>query len=199
MKRKKCYFIFSILIGMAVFFSYLEKPAIDINKPQTPDQSYSDGETSFVQSVEQKPYRSEWKSSDLLQKMFVILKDPSLDIASMFSDTLTKSPDDQAYYLGAYTLSDGVVCKLLWLSNTDNFSVGATFLGDAESVAVMENLLKNELGKPSQEETENNTIDFYWVGKKYRQKDYTITVKKTTDIANHTITLDITMHPQIYH
>lgn len=172
---------------------------IGTKKAQSLGETYSDGETSFVQSVEQKPYRSEWKSSDLLQKMFVILKDPSLDIVSMFSDTLAKSPDDQAYYLGAYTLSDAVACKLLWLSNTDNFSVGATFLGDAEPVAAMENLLKNELGKPSQEESENNTIDLYWVGKKYRQKDYTITVKKTIDMVNHTITLDITMHPQIYH
>lgn len=172
---------------------------IGTKKAQSLGETYSDGETSFVQSVEQKPYRSEWQSPVLLQKMFAILEDPSLDIVPLFSGTLTKSSDEQDYYLGAYTLSDGVACKLLWLSNTDNFSVGATFLGDAESVAVMENLLKNELGKPSQEETKNNTSDFYWVGKKYRQKDYTITVKKTIDMVNHTITLDITMHPQIYH
>lgn len=172
---------------------------IGTKKAQSLGETYSDGETSFVQSVEQKPYRSEWKSSDLQQKMFAILEDPSLDIETVFSDTLTKSPDEQDYYLGAYTLSDGVACKLLWLSNTTSFSVGATFLGDADSIAGLENLLKNELGKTNQEETENNTSDFYWVGKKYRQKDYTITVKKTTDMAKHTIMLDITMHPQIYH
>lgn len=199
MKKRTIYFLILLVISIMIFFAYTEKIFTESNEPQPQAASYSDGETSFVQSVEQKPYRSEWKSSDLLQKMFVILKDPSLDIVSMFSDTLAKSPDDQAYYLGAYTLSDAVACKLLWLSNTDNFSVGATFLGDAESVAAMENLLKNELGKPSQEESENNTIDLYWVGKKYRQKDYTITVKKTIDMVNHTITLDITMHPQIYH
>ena len=182
-----------------IFFAYTEKTFTESNEPQTLESAYSDGETSFVQSVEQKPYRSEWQSSVLLQKMFALLEDPSLDIVPLFSGTLTKSPDEQDYYLGAYSLSDGVACKLLWLSNTTSFSIGATFFGDADSIAGMERFLKSKLDSPSQEESENNTSDFYWIGKKYRQKDYTITVKKTTDVVNHMITLDITMHPQIYH
>lgn len=199
MNKKTIYFLILLIISIMIFFAYRENSFTESNEPQIPASFYSDGETSFIQSVEQKPYRSEWKSSDLLQKMFAILEDPSLDIETVFSDTLAKSPDEQDYYLGAYILSDGVACKLLWLSNTTSFSVGATFFWDAGSIADLEEFLKSKLGSPSQEESENNTSDFYWVGKKYRQKDYTITVKKTTDMAKHTIMLDITMHPQIYH
>jgi len=199
MKKRTIYFLILLAIFVMIFFAYAEKSFTESKKTHPQDSSYSDGESSFIQAVEQKPYRSEWQSPVLLQKMFAILEDPSLDIVPAFSGTLTKSPDEQEYYLGAYTLSDGVDCKLLWLSNTTSFSIGATFFGDADSIAGMERFLKSKLDSPSQEESENNTSDFYWIGKKYRQKDYTITVKKTTDVVNHMITLDITMHPQIYH
>ena len=117
---------------------------------------------------------------------------------AVFEDKIAKLPDATEYYLGSYQLADHMKCQLLWVSNTPSFSLGADFYGPDTSVMRLENILQEKLGNPDRQEAENGQVISYWLGKHYREKDYTIISKKRV-ISTGEIDWEINIHPQIYH
>ena len=89
-------------------------------------------------------------------------------------------------------------CKLLWGSNTSSFSLGADFYGPNSSVVQLESILQEKLGSPDRQESENDQVVSYWLGKRYRDKEYTIICKKRV-MPTGEIEWEINIHPQIYH
>ena len=202
-KLKKYGSFFAFLLAVAIFL-YLGNATVNYKSEQpessgeTQKISSSDGDSDFVRSMEKKPYYINWESSRLLATMFKLLEQPSPDIMAVFEDKIAKLPDATEYYLGSYQLADHMDCKLLWVSNTSSFSLGADFYGPDTSVMRLENILQEKLGTPDRQESENGQVISYWLGKHYREKDYTIVSKKRV-MPTGEIDWEINIHPQIYH
>ena len=157
-KLKKCGSFFAFLLAVAIFL-YLGNATVNYKSEQpessgeTQKISSSDGDSDFVRSMEKKPYYINWESSRLLATMFKLLEQPSPDIMAVFEDEIAKLPDATEYYLGSYQLADHMDCKLLWVSNTSSFSLGADFYGPDTSVMRLENILQEKLGTPDRQES----------------------------------------------
>ncbi len=202
-KLKKYGGFSAFLLAMAIFL-YLGNVAVTYKSEQpessgeTQGVSGSDSDSDFVRSMERKPYYINWESSRLLATMFKLLEQPSSDIMAVFEDKIVKLPDATEYYLGSYQLADHMDCKLLWVSNTSSFSLGADFYGPNSSVVQLESILQEKLGSPDRQESENDQVVSYWLGKRYRDKEYTIICKKRV-MPTGEIEWEINIYPQIYH
>ena len=202
-KLKKYAGVFAFLLAMAIFL-YLGNTSVNYKSEQPESSaeiqkiSSSDGDSDFIRSIEKKPYYINWESSRLLVTMFALLEQPSPDIMTVFEDKIAKLPDATEYYLASYQLADHMDCKLLWVSNTSSFSLGADFYGPNSSVVQLESILQEKLGSPDRQESENDQVVSYWLGKRYRDQEYTIICKKRV-MPTGEIEWEINIHPQIYH
>lgn len=150
---------------------------------------------TFTQEVIRHPLTTDWTGIELFTKSMQTLElDQS--IASIFQDSIQQF-GTEPYYAGAYRLQNDLFCPLLWFSDNQQFSFGIEWTGNAAKIRELANAIVMQLGPPTEKETGTTEEKQYWLQKKYKNMDYFIGF--TLTLTDENATLDLNVHPQIYH
>ena len=189
--------IFLAVLALGVAKSWFTAEPVRPITPPTPQAEEHElpNRNTFTQEIVRQPQPAAWTAAELFSMAMQTLE-PEPNIAAIFQNQLQQF-GKEPYYAGAWQLKDGTSCPLLWVADNQQFSFGIQWTGPPEKIRQLAKDITRQLGEPTETEADSTGEKQYWLQKKYKNMDYFIGFTLTA--ADENATLDLNVHPQIYH